>query len=141
MIILDTDHISHLQEGSREGQRIRARLEALGLAEFPPTTIITFEEQMRGWIGKLGQAKRMADQLFVYRRLARTLNYFAALTVYEFDERSATEFQRFRSLKIRIGTMDLKIAAVAVANGATLWTRNRRDFEHVPGLHFEDGTL
>jgi len=34
--------------------------------------------------------------------------------------------------------MDLKIASIAIAHSATLLTRNRRDFEVVPGLHVED---
>jgi predicted nucleic acid-binding protein len=30
--------------------------------------------------------------------------------------------------------LDLAIAAVAIANGAALWTLNRRDFRDIPGL-------
>lgn len=40
----------------------------------------------------------------------------------------------------RIGTMDLKIAAIALANDATLLSRNLRDFGKVPGLRVEDWT-
>jgi tRNA(fMet)-specific endonuclease VapC len=34
--------------------------------------------------------------------------------------------------------MDLKIASIALARGETLLTKNRRDFEKVPGLAFDD---
>jgi tRNA(fMet)-specific endonuclease VapC len=34
--------------------------------------------------------------------------------------------------------MDLKIASIALANGATLLTRNTRDFQKVPGLQIEN---
>jgi tRNA(fMet)-specific endonuclease VapC len=37
-----------------------------------------------------------------------------------------------------IGAHDLWIAASAVAHGLTLATLNRRHFERVPGLSFED---
>ena len=52
----------------------------------------------------------------------------------------SAEFQRHRRARIRIGTMDLKIDAIALATGATLLSRNRADFEKVPGLTVEDWT-
>lgn len=40
--------------------------------------------------------------------------------------------------RLRIGTMDLKIAATALASEATLVTRNTVDFGKVLGLKMED---
>jgi tRNA(fMet)-specific endonuclease VapC len=37
--------------------------------------------------------------------------------------------------------MDLKIASIALANDATLLTRNTKDFEKVHALRIEDWTL
>jgi predicted nucleic acid-binding protein len=48
------------------------------------------------------------------------------------------EFQRLCVRRVRIGTMDLKIAAIALANDATLLSRNLPDFAKVPGLRVED---
>lgn len=48
------------------------------------------------------------------------------------------EFQRLKRSRLRIGTMDLKIAAIALVHDATLITRNRADFAKVPGLRVED---
>ena len=58
-----------------------------------------------------------------------------------FDEKAVAEFQRLWITRLRIGTMDLKIAAIALANDATLVTRNRIDFEKVPGLRIEDWSV
>ena len=43
-------------------------------------------------------------------------------------------------LKLRIGTMDRKIAAIALTHDATLISRNLADFRRVPGLKVEDWT-
>jgi tRNA(fMet)-specific endonuclease VapC len=140
MVILDTDHVSVLEwAGSPEGQRLWARLD-----QTPPnevaTTIISFEEQTRGWLTVLAQARSLAQQVEAYRRLNRQLDNFCRMIVLEFDERAAAEFQRLRNARVRVSTMDLKIAAVALTHQATLLTRNLRDFRQVPGLSVEDWT-
>jgi tRNA(fMet)-specific endonuclease VapC len=68
------------------------------------------------------------------------LDRYLKLTVLEFDEAAAAEFERLRRSRIRIGTMDLKIAAIALAHNATVLTCNSKDFSRVPGLRFEDWT-
>ena len=52
MIILDTDHVSLLQWGGEGAAEILQRMEAEGVST-PTTTIITYEEQIRGWMSKL----------------------------------------------------------------------------------------
>jgi len=49
-----------------------------------------------------------------------------------FDTRAAEEFDRLRSERIRIGTMDLKIAAIALVNDATLVSSNLKDLPESP---------
>jgi tRNA(fMet)-specific endonuclease VapC len=45
---------------------------------------------------------------------------------------------RLRTARIRIGTQDLKIASIALADNATLLSANLVDFRQVPGLDVED---
>ena len=50
------------------------------------------------------------------------------------------QYEQLRSMRLRIGTMDLRIAAITLAYGATLVTRNVQDFQRIPGLVIEDWT-
>ena len=48
----------------------------------------------------------------------------------------------FRSKqKIRVGTQDLRIAAIALSLSSTVVTRNFRDFEKVPDLKIVDWSI
>lgn len=58
----------------------------------------------------------------------------------DFDEPAAAQFGQLRRARIRLGSMDLKIAAIALSQEALLLSRNLRDFQRVPGLRVEDWT-
>ncbi|MCI0490664.1 MAG: type II toxin-antitoxin system VapC family toxin [Blastocatellia bacterium] len=141
MYILDTDHLSLLgRASSHEAQRLRFRLAGLKPEE-RITTIITFEEQMRGWMSHLAQARSLTRQVEAYRQLKDFLDRYLKITILEFDEAAAAEFERLQRLRLRVGTMDLKIAAIAMAHDATVLTRNLKDFSRVPDLLVEDWSL
>ena len=140
MVFLDTDHMSLLDRGGPEGVRIRLRLRGLAPDDMA-TTIIYYEEQTRGWLSRIAQSPDLERQRVAYRELKRQLMNNCAIAVVDFDERASEEFERLRLASIRIGTMDLKIAAIAIANGATLLTRNQTDFGKVPGLQIADWSV
>ena len=60
------------------------------------------------------------------------------LTVLDFDERAFAEYDRLRRSLRHIGTLDLKIAAIAIVHNATLLNRNSKDFGLIPNLQVED---
>jgi predicted nucleic acid-binding protein len=62
-------------------------------------------------------------------------------SVLDFSADAATEFQNLLKQKVKTGTQDLKIAAIALSVDATLVTRNQRDFQRVPGLRIEDWSI
>jgi tRNA(fMet)-specific endonuclease VapC len=141
MVLLDTDHLSVLEwQDSPAALQIRARLEQHSPNE-AGTTIINFEEKMRGWMAFLAKARKVKEQLEAYRRLSQQLRLFRSIpTILEFDERAAIEFQRLKKEHPRLGAMDLKIAAITLARRATLVSRNERDFRQISGLTLEDWT-
>jgi tRNA(fMet)-specific endonuclease VapC len=137
MVVLDTDHLSILEWGRAPSDNLRQRLGQLSDQEVF-ATIVSFEDQTRGWLSYMARAKNLHSQVEAYRRLKRHLDTYRSIPVLDFDELAAVEFSRLRRLKLRIGTFDLKIASIAVSNGATLLTRNKADFERIPGLTIEN---
>ncbi|MGJ3253288.1 MAG: type II toxin-antitoxin system VapC family toxin, partial [Elainellaceae cyanobacterium] len=79
-------------------------------------------------------------QVEIYKQLKRQLANYCTIPVLEFDEQAAQEFQHLRKEHPRLGTMDLKIASVALVNRAVLLTRNSADFEQISDLTIEDWT-
>jgi len=140
VIILDTDCLSIFEREKHLESVLRANLAHFDPADIS-TTIITYEEQMRGWMSYLSKAKNLEQQIVAYKRLNQFLENFRKINVLPFDEEAAQVFQDLRSKKVRIGTMDLRIAAVTIANEALLISRNLADFSQVPGLSVEDWTI
>ena len=137
MLVLDTDHFSLIERpNNTESLRLRHRLEQ-AVGEQSVTTIISYEEQSRGWLAYVARAKSKTEQIDAYGRLARHLDAYRKMVVLDFDELA---FEKYVELKreVSIGTLDLKIAAIALAHDALLLSRNLKDFEQVPGLKVED---
>lgn len=133
--ILDTDHLSLHQ---RQHLVLQQRLAVVSAEQIAVTTV-SFGEQVQGWLTHIHQAQD--DQLKVvrgHRWLQHTLEYFARMPVLPFDEVAALRFLQLKQQRLRVGTQDLRIAAIALANDCTVVTRNRRDFERIPELRIED---
>jgi tRNA(fMet)-specific endonuclease VapC len=140
MIVLDSDYLSLLEWP--EGASARKILEALKpfASDEVATTIVNFEEQMQGWVSAINRQKELKDQIERYRRMRRSLRSYCSIQVIEFDEFAATQYQRMRKQYSRLGTKDLKIAAITLARRATLWTRNMQHFGQITGLDAVDIT-
>ncbi|HWN97585.1 MAG TPA: PIN domain-containing protein [Methylomirabilota bacterium] len=137
MIILDTDVLSIVQRADgREYEKLVSSLDAAD--DEVAVSIISFEEQMRGWLAFIARGKSTNDQIRGYGYLHALLDDFATRPVLDFDRRCASEFEGLIRAKVRIGTMDLKIAAIAIAHDALLLSKNLIDFRKVPGLRVDD---
>ena len=86
----------------------------------------------------IAKERRIERQLFAYRELGELFTFFSGYTIALLDANAAELFNGFRKSGVRIGTLDLKTACIAMASNALLLSANRRDFEKVPGLRFEN---
>lgn len=96
MFVLDTDHISLMEwSAGLARQRLLRRLSAV-----PPdevfTTIVTYEEQTRGWMAYAARTRTTAQQVEAYRKPERHLDLYRGVQVLGFDERAGTEFDHLR---------------------------------------------
>ncbi len=139
MYIFDTDHLSVLERGGVEAQRLLQRLSTINPDQVA-VSIISYQEQIQGWLSYINKTQAIDQQVIGYKELKQQLTNYCKIPVLEFDEQAAQEFQRLKKLYPRLGTMDLKIASVALANRAILLTRNSKDFGKIVDLTIEDWT-
>ena len=137
MIVLDTDHLVVL-ELMRSDVANRLVEGLVHADEDIATTIVSVEEQMRGWLAAIHGAASPQNQIAPYQRLQRLFDFFADWEILPWNQQAADKFEELRKNRVRIGTMDLKIASIALVRDALLLTSNLRDFQRVPGLRVED---
>jgi tRNA(fMet)-specific endonuclease VapC len=139
--ILDTDVFTLAElPDSREYLHMHARVLELDAADRVVTTIVTYEEQTRGWLAYAAKSRETQHQIKAYGRLNKHLRAYLNFEILDFDGAAARKFDYLLSLKLRVGTADLKIAAIALSQDAILVSRNVKDFNGVPNLDVEDWT-
>src|SRR5436190_3458597 len=139
--LIDTDHISILQKRpAPEYAVLSARMAAHPPSDFA-YSIISFHEQVLGAHNYINRARMMADVVRGYKMLADVRIDFMAVTVLPFDVAAAVVFDNLAAQRIRIGTMDLRIASIALSQNLILLTRNSVDFQKVPSLVIADWTV
>jgi tRNA(fMet)-specific endonuclease VapC len=116
MFVLDTDHISLFQ---RNHPQVSAHVLATPPLELA-TTVITVEEQLRGRLERVRRARNDAEVIRAYQNLLATVLYFRTIQIIGLDTPSQEIFRSLRAQQVRIGTQDLRIAAIVLFQGATL---------------------
>jgi tRNA(fMet)-specific endonuclease VapC len=135
--ILDTDHVSLFLAGN---QKVRDRI--LSVSDNVALTIVTVQEVFNGWVIQINDPAQAENLAELYTRLWIALSYFREVRVVNFDDAANACHQRLlqenRVLNKKRLQKDMRIAAIALSLGATLVTRNYKDFVQVPGLAIED---
>jgi tRNA(fMet)-specific endonuclease VapC len=137
MLILDTDIASLLFEGNIAPTK---RLEHQQNSEDIVITIVTWAEIMRGRLEFLLKASDRDQFLKAQRLLIRSQEQLNRLAVLHLDDPALEHFARFQQIKgvKRLGRADLLIGAIAVAQNATVATRNVRHFAAIPNVRLEN---
>jgi tRNA(fMet)-specific endonuclease VapC len=104
-------------------------------------SIVSFHEQLLGAHTFLNRARRPNELIHGYLTLNEMLGTYRTTTVLPFDAAATAVYFGLVAQRIRVGTMDLRIAAIALSRNLTLLTRNAVDFRRVPGLVIEDWTV
>lgn len=120
--LLDTDHISFLQRRSgTEFARLTIRMGQHSPADFA-LSVVSFHEQMLGAHNFINRTRTNADIMRGYALLLEILEGFALAPVLPFDNTAIAVFDEMRGQRVRVSTMDLRIAAIAMSRstlGAT----------------------
>ena len=135
MFVLDTDTLTHLLQGHERVTEKRRQV-----YEEVVITVITRIEILQGRFTSVLKAADGEKLLLAQQRLAENDKDLAEFIILSVDPLASTEFDRLRQdrkLK-KIGRADLLIAAITLANRATLVTRNVKDFRQIPGLQLEN---
>ncbi len=141
MFILDTDLLIIIQRRSEpEWATLRTNMDRHDLGDYY-LTVVSVHEQMLGANSYIARSKTQSEVIRGYQMMEAAMIDYSRFTVLPFDEPAASRFGEIRKQGIRIGTMDLRIASIALSHGFTVLTHNTVDFEKVPGLAVEDWTL
>ena len=133
--ILDTDHISLWQ---RQHTPLLTKLDRIGVENIA-ITVITVEEQFRGRLDMVRRANSGVSRISAYEWVRETTLFLGQFSqVLAWGSEAERIYGELKQRRIRIGAQDLRIAAIVLASDGTVVTRNRRDFEQVPGVLIED---
>ena len=135
--ILDTDTLSEYHRGHA---KVVARYSSLPLT-LRATTVVTVEEILRGRFAQINQARNPQKLMLAYDFLREAVVKLSRIHILRFDDDATAQYERIKNLRTRVGVLDLRIAAIVLANSGVLITANQRHFRQIPGLLMEDWTI
>ena len=135
-VVLDTNHFTEVIRESEAGARLARRLIENEAEVF--VSIITAQESLEGWLAVIKSHPPGSAQVKGYSEFRKSIDTLGKFSLLDFDLEAAEAFSNLRKLFPRVGTLDIKIAAISLAHDCLLLTRNLRDFNQVPGRCVEN---
>jgi tRNA(fMet)-specific endonuclease VapC len=137
LFVMDTDIVTLIQH--------RHAVVCQHVAAHPPVelavSVITFQEQLTGRLASVRRARTTRHLADAYQDLVWTIRFFSPWQILSFPEPAILRFEQLKAQRLNVAAMDLRIAAITLENSAVLVTRNKRDFQRIPGLVLEDWTV
>ena len=136
MKAFDTDILTEILEGN---PAYAERIAQVPVDE-QSAPIVAIEEILRGRLNVIRQAEAAKARITIeraYALLEETQTALREVKVLSYSDRAEELLKQWRAQRLRGSTHDLRIAASCVVSSTTLVTRNRRDFEDIPGLSVE----
>jgi tRNA(fMet)-specific endonuclease VapC len=135
--VLDTDILSLHQ---RNHPKVHAAVSAHATDTLSVSTV-TVEEQIGGWSALARSAKTPQEHEHAAMFLSALVVSWAGFSLVPMTVPAIARFEALAKAHRNVKRNDLRIAAIALELGATVVTRNRRDFGRVPGLAIEDWSV
>lgn len=110
--LFDTDHVTLLGHGHPV---LQGRI-AAALPDAVAACPVTVEEVLRGRLAYLARNLNAADRLRAYANLVLSVQFFQGVPLVPFDQNCENHFQHLRASRVKVKTMDLRIAATALAH-------------------------
>ncbi len=110
--IFDTDHATLFQQGNPQ---IVQRVSAVNSKDIA-ITIVTFALQMYGRLNRIRRGKSEDEIVSAYASLRKTINYLTDFELLDFDGDAQHYYMELLRQKIRVGTQDLRIGAIALSH-------------------------
>jgi len=136
MIAFDTDVLTGVLLGNAALVERASRLPAVPHA----VPVVVVEEILRGRLSAIRRAESARPGVgleHAYQRFAEAVETLRLVQILHYDSQAQGLFSEWRKQGSRVSTHDLRIAAVCVVHSAKLVSRNRKDFQDVPGLDVE----
>ncbi len=134
--LLDTDTFGHFQRGNAN---VSQRISEVGILNVE-ITVVTRMEVLQARFEYVRKAATAAQLRTAQFWLDDSDHWLSKWQITPFNEADCQQFEQLRSQKglRKIGRPDLLIACMALSRGATVVSRNKRDFLLVPRLRVEN---
>jgi len=134
LYVLDTDILTLFRQGDRNVNR---QVLAHATDELAATAI-SVHEVIDGWLGYIRRHPQVDRIARGYAEIAESVLFLAGFSILHYPVAAIARFQHLRGMRLNVGQMDLRIAAITLEHSGILVTRNVRDFQRIPGLTIEN---